>query len=96
MEVTAGDLTRWIGLGSEDIQPLLERMTANDLVLNVGDRSAGEAPRYALTSIGVREGGKRFADEFSDVTRPGHGECGDPNCDCHQTGDPADCVHHRH
>jgi len=92
-EVTAGDLSRWIGMGEGNIGPLLERMVASELVLNSGGSEAGDAPRYTLTAFGVREGGRRFADEFADITRPGHGECGDANCDCHRTGDPADCVH---
>ena len=41
--------------------------------------------RYALTEEGAREGGRRFADEFKDLTKPGHGECGDPDCECQQT-----------
>jgi hypothetical protein len=88
-EVTAADLSRWIGLGAADIAPLLGRMAASGLVSEL----EGAAPRYTLTATGVREGGRRFADEFADVTRPGHGECGDANCDCHRTGDPADCAH---
>jgi len=50
-------------------------------------------PRYELTATGVREGGRRFADEFANLTRPGHGECADPNCQCQRTEDPADCSH---
>ncbi len=92
-EVSAGDLSRWIGLIAGDIGPLLERMAASGLVLTVGGPEAGDAPRYTLTAFGVREGGRRFADEFAEITRPGHGECGDANCDCHRTGDPADCAH---
>ena len=37
--------------------------------------------------------GYRFADEFADLTKPGHGECGDPDCDCQRTGSPEDCLH---
>lgn len=90
--VTAGDLSRWIGLRAEEIGPLLEQLAATGLV---GAESAADGVlRYALTTGGAREGGRRFADEFADLTRPGHGECGDPNCDCQRTGNPADCVHH--
>jgi hypothetical protein len=91
-DVTAGDLTRWVGLTAAEIGPLLAAMAACGLVREQAPRADG-APRYALTAAGVREGGRRFADEFAALTRPGHGECGDAECDCHQTGNPADCVH---
>ncbi len=35
--------------------------------------------RYRLSEIGVREGGRRFADEFADLQKTAHGECG-PDC----------------
>lgn len=48
--------------------------------------------RYSLTEAGRREGGRRFAEEFSDYVHPGHGACSDPACDCHALG-PDACVH---
>ena len=36
---------------------------------------------YALTSLGAAEGGRSFQDEFGDLTRPAHYECG-PGCWC--------------
>jgi hypothetical protein len=87
-DVAARDLERWIGREARGIDPLLERLADRGLVQRVS-----EMPRYALTAAGVREGGRRFADEFAELTRPGHGECGDPNCACQQTGNPADCEH---
>ena len=91
-DVGAGDLTRWVGLAAGEITPLLVSLAASGLVQQV-EGDADVAPRYALTAAGVREGGRRFADEFADLTRPGHGECGDPNCECQRTGNPADCIH---
>ncbi len=35
--------------------------------------------RVRLTDSGVREGGRRFADEFGGLTRSAHGDC-PPNC----------------
>jgi hypothetical protein len=90
--VTAADLTRWVGLGAGEVGPLLERLASAGLVRPAGEGAGGTA-RYELTEPGVREGGRRFADEFADLTRPGHGECADPDCECQRTGDPADCVH---
>lgn len=34
---------------------------------------------YWLSEVGVREGGRRFADEFADLQKTAHGECG-PDC----------------
>ncbi|MEO6223862.1 MAG: hypothetical protein ABIP90_11495, partial [Vicinamibacterales bacterium] len=38
---------------------------------------------FKLTEQGRREGARRFADEFAPLLSQGHGECNDPNCDCH-------------
>ena len=89
-EVTTEDLARFIGASELELDGLLERLVLLGLVQAVPGTII---PRYALTAEGVREGGRRFADEFSDMTKPGHGECGDPECDCHRTGSPADCAH---
>ena len=90
--VSAADLSRWVGLSAPDIGPLLARMAAAGWVQPVAGE-AGDTPRYELTAAGAREGGRRFADEFADLTRPGHGECADPDCECQRTGNPADCSH---
>jgi hypothetical protein len=90
--VGAADLSRWVGLSAQEIAPLLARMAAAGWIQPVAGE-ASETPRYELTGSGAREGGRRFADEFADLTRPGHGECADPNCECQRTGDPADCTH---
>jgi DNA-binding IclR family transcriptional regulator len=86
--VTARELVPWVQLDPDEIAGLLERLEAKGLL----ERTTGEG-RYSLTAAGALEGGRRFADEFADLTRPGHGECGDPDCDCQRTGNPADCLH---
>ena len=90
--VCAADLSRWVSLSAQEVGALLTRMAAAGLV-QAAAGEAGETPRYELTASGAREGGRRFADEFADLTRPGHGECADPNCECQRTGDLADCSH---
>ncbi len=92
-DVTAPGLVRWVGLDVGLIGRLLERLAAAGLVQSVGEPAGDGAARYALTASGVREGGRRFADEFADLTRPGHYECNDPNCECQRTGNAADCTH---
>lgn len=88
------DLQRFVPTDAAALASVLDRLERNGLV----SRSLSDVggPRYRLTDEGVREGGRRFADEFADITKPGHGECGDPECDCHQSGNPADCAHHHH
>ena len=92
-------------LASAADAPTLERMSGLDparlqrAILTLGRRGllervvVEEDIQYRLTEEGVREGGRRFADEFADLTKPGHGECGDPDCDCQRTGSPEDCRH---
>jgi len=47
----------------------------------------GDSARYRLTPAGVREGRRRFLDEFEPyLARHAHGECGSADCDCHQGG----------
>ncbi len=53
------------------------------------------AGTYELTETGVKEGGRRFADEFEGMTKQGHYECDDPNCDC-QSGEPCLAIGHNH
>lgn len=89
-DVGAADLARFVGRAELDIDGALERLALLGLVRPV---SAGGELRYGLTDEGTREGGRRFADEFKDLTRPGHGECGDPECECQRTGNVEDCRH---
>jgi DNA-binding PadR family transcriptional regulator len=89
-EVSGSDLSRWITLPPEEVRPLFQRMLSAGLIETV--RAEG-GPRYRLTERGVSEGGRRFAAEFADLTRPGHGECGDPDCECQRTGRIEDCRH---
>jgi hypothetical protein len=89
-DVSAEDLARFVGATELVLDGVLERLAVLGLVRQVA--GAG-MPRYALTEEGGREGGRRFADEFADLTKPGHGECGDPECECRQTGNIEDCRH---
>ena len=48
--------------------------------------------QYRLTDSGRIEAARRFAEEFAPMLNKGHGECNDPDCDCHDGGDgPAEC-----
>lgn len=48
--------------------------------------------RYRLSDLGAKEGGRRFADEFSGLQDTAHGECG-PECPHCQGVSRDACVH---
>ena len=74
---TVPGMTRFLAQ-SED----LVRATLADLV-NRSYIMIEDTGEYRLTGIGRVEAGRRFSDEFSELLSQGHGECSDPNCDCH-------------
>src|SRR5215468_10598405 len=90
--VAATELTRWMSIDAMEIHSLLVSLTEAELV-EVLPNTADV--RFRLTESGVKEGGRRFADEFAELTRPGHFACADPNCECKLTGNPAHCVQQR-
>jgi len=48
----------------------------------------GAPARYRLTATGIREGRRRFRDEFEPyLATRGHGQCGSADCDCHHGGE---------
>jgi len=85
--VRAQDLLPFIGGGEEQIAQHLESLRR----LGYVEETYNEAGCYRLTVIGRAEGGRRFLEEFGPLLRQGHGECNDPDCECHRTGDPALC-----
>ncbi|MEO5722154.1 MAG: nickel-responsive transcriptional regulator NikR [Chthoniobacterales bacterium] len=83
-EVAPADLAKWVGLSGGEIEPLLVQMLGSRLVERVVVDSGAEegVPRFRLTASGMREGQRRFAEEFSEFTGPRHFEHSDPDCDC--------------
>lgn len=66
--------------------------TLDDLVARGDTTLTLETGEYRLTGAGRKEAARRFAEEFSPMLSQGHGECSDPNCDCHSSpGGPAEC-----
>ena len=92
-DASAAELMRFVPLPLAEVEQVLRRLAAVGLATATERTSAGGLSeiRYRLSEDGVREGGRRFADEFADLTRPGHGECGDPECECRRTGNTDDC-----
>lgn len=75
-EVDAGQLDRFLGLDANLGGGYLDRLVEDGYLRRV------DADRYSLTDRGRAHGARSFADEFADLTRPAHGECG-PDCWCH-------------
>ncbi len=84
-EADVGSLVSFLAL---DESLLREQL---DILIEEGylEESGG---RYRLTELGAKEGGRRFADEFSGLQSAAHGDCG-PECPTCK-GVPRDaCVH---
>lgn len=90
---SAEDVRQFLGADLSTIQFYLEEAVRDGYLIRHPD-SAGmlSGHQYALSEMGRREGGRRFADEFAEMTKPAHGECS-ADCDCHKTG-KANCSHH--
>ena len=81
-------IVRFTNLSEPLVLRTLERLTSRDHV--VLDQSRGG--EYRLTDTGRREAARRFAAEFAPMINQGHGECSDPDCDCHSSeGGAAEC-----
>ncbi|MFN2445892.1 MAG: hypothetical protein ABR606_09985 [Vicinamibacterales bacterium] len=57
--------------------------TLSDLITRGDVTHDTETAEYRLTDTGRKEAARRFAEEFAPMLNQGHGECNDPNCDCH-------------
>ncbi len=69
------DVQTLITFMSEDAAMLEEQLT-----ILVADGYLEESDgRYRLSDSGSKEGGRRFADEMTDLQKVAHGECG-PDC----------------
>lgn len=76
-EVDAAYVARFLDLPDADIGDALEVLARERLLLH-----GASTGRYRLSEAGIHEGGRRFADEFRDLTKQAHGECA-PGCWCH-------------
>ncbi len=85
---TLDGMVRFTTLAEPLVRQTLARLIARgDVVL---DDSQGA--EYRLTEPGRREAARRFAAEFAPLLSQGHGECSDPDCDCHTSeGGAAEC-----
>jgi len=85
-EIDAGYVARFLAMPENEIAEALTVLARERLVLH----GAG-AGRYRLSQDGMREGGRRFQEEFRDLTKQAHGECA-PGCWCHTAeGEGKEC-----
>jgi len=78
-------LARCLAVSEDALAPFLVRFVEEGFV---EERDGG----YAMTQRGAELGGTTFAQEFSDITKPGHGEC-DADCWCHESPEGAALCH---
>ncbi len=86
-EFSAVDLLKFLPGEQSLLSRDLHRMVSGGLLESRGDK-------FALTEQGKAEGARRFADEFESMTKPGHFECDEPDCDCHNPEAAGDVCKH--
>ena len=74
-------LARFLAVPAGTLAPYLERFSRDGYLEPAG---AG----YRMTPRGEENGKQTFAEEFADMTKPGHGEC-DDDCWCHDSPEEA-------
>ncbi len=80
-EATLAGMARFLTYPAGEVAETLRRLIDRGDVV-ASDGPAGP-PAYGLTHVGRREAARRFAEEFEPFLHQGHGECNDPDCDCH-------------
>lgn len=78
---SAAELGRFLAVPADTLSVYLTRFVADGYLSFAGER-------YKLTTTGEEAGKRTFAEEFADLTRPGHGEC-DEDCWCHEDPEEA-------
>jgi hypothetical protein len=86
-EFDDSDLRRFLDADVEVLEVALSRMVSEGLLECANDK-------YSLTELGKSEGGRRFADEFDPMLKPGHFECDQPDCDCHNPESEGEACKH--
>lgn len=84
-------IVRFVAKPEAPVRATLDRLIALGNVRH--DAASNE---FRLTDVGRVEAARRFAAEFAPFLSQGHGECNDPNCDCHTNPEgAAECHAHR-
>lgn len=87
IEFSTADLQKFLPSEQAVLACDLELLVSSGLLESQGDK-------FSLTQQGRAEGGRRFADEFESMIRPGHFECDEPDCDCHNADSAGDACKH--
>lgn len=82
-EINANLLERFLGVDARIGIQYLDLMVSEGLL----ERSADG--HYLLSPRGREEGARIFSEEFAELTRPTHGECGE-DCWCHSDPEEAE------
>ena len=86
-DVATADILRFAG------DEVVVRRTLAQLVEDGYAEALADPVRYRLTPLGVREGRRRFLDEFEPyLARHAHGQCGSADCDCQRGGECREAV----
>ncbi len=80
-EPSARDLSSFLAVPADTLATYLDRFVAEGHLKMT-------ATGFALTETGTEAGKRSFADEFSDMTSAGHGECS-ADCWCNSSPDAA-------
>jgi hypothetical protein len=83
-QVRVDDLKRFLHAADEELRSALGELVSLELVVACDNR-------FELTESGVKEGRRRFVDEFEPLLRQGHYECNEPDCDCHSADFEGTC-----
>ena len=78
---TSPELARFLAVPAGTLRPYLDRFAVDGLLAPTGEG-------FRLTAEGVETGKRTFAEEFADVTKPGHGECSE-DCWCNASPEEA-------
>jgi hypothetical protein len=78
---TPAELARFLAVPADTLAPYLERFCRDGYLEHAGGG-------FTLTERGQETGKRTFANEFADMTKPGHGEC-DEDCWCHDSPEEA-------
>ena len=78
---SAPALARFLAVPADTLGPYLERFARDGYLEPAGSG-------FAMTARGLETGKRTFAEEFADMTKPGHGEC-DDDCWCHDSPEEA-------
>src|SRR5258706_12234801 len=83
--VTPDELLPFLEAEATALQQHLDRLADDGYVTRLDESPA----RYQLTEWGIKEGGRRFADEFAGLTGQAQCEGKNPNCACKTLGPEA-------